>query len=199
MNIGITNADAKVESFDDFVKGIEREVEAVGHKSFFESFRSLSGVVEKDSDLDTTNKIHQDVENYLSEAMKRDYRLDPNLLNSLANTLDELDEKVDNSQSGLKSLQTTASRTSSSWHYGDILYYGIGNDNAAGETSFTGHTAVMTNTKYYVIEASKTRSSGAKVFHWNRNYLWSGCSGVKQYKVTDWLGNEASNSKNLQQ
>ncbi|MFS1518664.1 hypothetical protein V1503_19700 [Bacillus sp. SCS-151] len=50
--------------------------------------------------------------------------------------------------------------------YGDILYYGFGSDNAIGEKSNTGHTAVLSTTDYYVIEASKTANSGNKVHHW---------------------------------
>ncbi len=56
---------------------------------------------------------------------------------------------------------------SGGWREGDILIYKAGSNNALGETSLTGHTAVLSNRSNYVIEASKTEHNGAKVFHWN--------------------------------
>ncbi|MDX8362153.1 hypothetical protein [Cytobacillus sp. IB215316] len=75
------------------------------------------------------------------------------------------------------------------------MYYGFGSDNAIGEKSNTGHTAVLSTTDYYVIEASKTANSGNKVHHWNRSNLWDGASGIKQYKVTTKLGTNATTSE----
>ena len=101
----------------------------------------------------------------------------------LADKMDELDllkaSIVGNEEEG------STARTGT-WRYGDILYYGIGADNAAGESSFTGHTAVLAVNPSYVVEASKTSNNGAKVHYWNVKNLWKGASGIKQYYVHEY-------------
>ena len=101
----------------------------------------------------------------------------------------ELDIKID---AYINPPKTLTRSSLAEWRYGDILYYGMGSDNAVGEKSYTGHTAVLSTTTYYVIEASKTTSNGSKVHHWNRNNLWKGATGIKQYKETRKLGTDAN-------
>ncbi|MEH7344241.1 YiiX/YebB-like N1pC/P60 family cysteine hydrolase [Bacillus sp. JJ1532] len=153
---------------------------------------------QKETFLDQVNNIHVEIEEYfnsLDESVQK-YEFE-----ELVEKLDELDLEANRVQGeeevsesvltegtdGFNSLSATTY-----WRYGDILYYGIGSDNAAGEPSFTGHTAVLSTTDYYVIEASRTSSSGNKVFHWNRDKLWKGASGIKQYKVTTLFGTNAT-------
>ncbi|PJN91170.1 hypothetical protein [Bacillus sp. mrc49] len=117
--------------------------------------------------VDQVNQIHIDVENYLL-TLENDIFYDLNQYYELSDKLGELDIKSEPYfNSGMRSLAT-------SWRYGDILYYSSGSKNSIGEKSYTGHTAVLSTTDYYVIEASKTKNNGAKVHHWNRSNLWGG-------------------------
>ncbi|MEE6451125.1 hypothetical protein RAH41_11190 [Gottfriedia acidiceleris] len=135
--------------------------------------------------INELNQIHIEIEDFL-KSLESDSFYNTQVHIELIDKLGELDLKVE--QYSNKNLL----RASKSWRYGDILYYGIGNNNAAGEKSLTGHTAVLSNIDFFVIEAARTKSNGAKVFHWNRDKLWKGASGIKQYKVTSKLGKDAT-------
>lgn len=135
---------------------------------------------------DRANVIHEEVDEYVKSLSSQEVENNMDLLEILIENLDAIDDQVNaknESENGI---------TATSWRYGDILYYGIGNSNAVGEKSFTGHTAVLSTTNYFVVEASKTNKSGNKVFHWNRTNMWQGASGIKQYKVTSKLGTNAT-------
>lgn len=142
----------------------------------------------KEEFINQVNQIHIDVEDYLT-SLETDVFYDLEEYSELNDKLGELDIKsAPYFNNGIQTLAT-------SWRYGDILYYGSGNSNAIGEKSFTGHTAVLSTTDYYVIEASKTANNGAKVHHWNRSNLWKGASGIKQLKVTTKLGTNATTTE----
>jgi hypothetical protein len=159
-----------------------------------------------DQYLQEANNIHIEVEEFFNTIDSEDFYQSVKF-EELINSLDRLDlevSKVENQPiydiggPGAMSTVTTSSTmstTSTSWRYGDILYYGIGSNNALGEPSFTGHTAVLSTTDYFVIEAARTANNGAKVHHWNRSNLWRGASGIKQYKVTTKLGKNASTTE----
>ncbi|WP_210467862.1 YiiX/YebB-like N1pC/P60 family cysteine hydrolase [Sporosarcina sp. 6E9] len=138
---------------------------------------------------DKANIIHEEVDEYVKSLSSEDIEMNLDLMEILIDNLDAVDEKVN------AEFEAENGITATSWRYGDILYYGIGNTNAVGEKSFTGHTAVLTTTNYYVVEASKTKKSGNKVFHWNRTNMWQGASGIKQYKVTSKLGKNATTTE----
>ncbi|WP_110114792.1 YiiX/YebB-like N1pC/P60 family cysteine hydrolase [Bacillus sp. CGMCC 1.16541] len=144
---------------------------------------------EQDAFVNRVNQIHIDIEDYLT-SMETDIFYELNQYRELSDKLGELDIKADPYLNGGE-MQAMAT----SWRYGDILYYGSGSNNAIGEKSFTGHTAVLSTTDYYVIEASKTANNGAKVHHWNRSNLWKGASGIKQLKVTTKLGTNATTTE----
>jgi hypothetical protein len=153
---------------------------------------------QKEAFLDQVNNIHVEVEEYFNSL---DETVQSYEYEALAEKLDELDLEaniVQGEEEDSDSILMDGTEESNSlsatkyWRYGDILYYGIGSDSSAGEPSFTGHTAVLSTTDYYVIEASKTSRSGNKVHHWNRDKLWKGASGIKQYKVTTLLGRNAT-------
>ncbi|WP_243388307.1 YiiX/YebB-like N1pC/P60 family cysteine hydrolase [Bacillus kexueae] len=154
--------------------------------------------VHVDDLLTEINNLHIKVEDYLNSFQNNDIYNSPSL-EELVEKLDKLDLKANSLKSKKYDIKTSvdvqglaSTSSSKNWRYGDILYYGVGSDNAAGEPSFTGHTAVLSTTDYYVIEASKTSNSGNKVHHWNRSNLWKGASGIKQYKVTNLFGKDAS-------
>lgn len=139
--------------------------------------------------VDKANVIHEEVDEYVKTLSSEEVERNMDLMEILIENLDAIDEQVNaknESENGI---------TATSWRYGDILYYGVGNSNAVGEKSFTGHTAVLTTTNYYVVEASKSKNSGNKVFHWNRTNMWQGASGIKQYKVTSKLGTNATTTE----
>lgn len=133
---------------------------------------------------DKVNNIHIDIENYL-QTINSEKFYNYKQFEELIQKLDKLDLEANKTM-------TQAAVKKKIWRYGDILFYGIGNKNASREKSFTGHTAVLSTTPLFVIEASKTRRNGAKVHHWNRTNLWSGATGIKQYKVTSIFGKDAS-------
>lgn len=142
----------------------------------------------KEELINGVNQIHIDVEDYLT-SLETDIFYNLEEYNELNEKLAELDIKtVAYFNNGIQTMST-------SWRFGDILYYGICNNNAVGEKSFTGHTAVLSTTDYFVIEASKTKNNGSKVHHWNRSNLWKGASGIKQLKVTTKLGKNATNTE----
>lgn len=143
----------------------------------------------KEKFIEQVNQIHIDIDDYLS-SVDTSIFYDSEIQLEMTEKLGELDLKVEQFNK--------FSALATSWRYGDILYYGIGNKNAAGEKSFTGHTAVLSTTDYYVIEAARTKNNGAKVHHWNRDKLWSGASGIRQYKVTSKLGKAATTDKRKQ-
>ncbi|MDY7221211.1 YiiX/YebB-like N1pC/P60 family cysteine hydrolase [Halalkalibacterium halodurans] len=134
------------------------------------------------------SKLHIELENTLEKVQVDIYNT--NEFNSVIDKLDQLDLKSQTlkEQTTLSVLSTS----SKNWRYGDILYYSSGSKNAIGEKSFTGHTAVLSTTDYWVIEAARTKNNGSKVFHWNRRNLWEGASGIKQYKVTSKTGTNAT-------
>ena len=138
---------------------------------------------------DKANVIHEEVDEYVKSLSSKEVEDNLDLLEILIDNMDAIDEKVNAENEAKNGI------TATSWRYGDILYYGIGNKNAVGEKSFTGHTAVLTTTNYYVVEASKTKDGGNKVFHWNRTNMWQGASGIKQYKVTTKLGTNATTAE----
>ena len=138
---------------------------------------------------DKANVIHEEVDKYVKSLSSKEIENNLDLLETLIDNLDAIDEKVNMENEAKNGL------TATSWRYGDILYYGLGNSNAEGEKSFTGHTAVLTTTNYFVVEASKSNKSGNKVFHWNRTNMWQGASGIKQYKVTTLLGTNATTTE----
>ncbi|KAA0548978.1 hypothetical protein FZW96_03440 [Bacillus sp. BGMRC 2118] len=166
--------------------------------------------------INDVNNVHVNVENYFTSLDTEEYYNTPEF-QELINKLDMLDleaNKQSNQQnyrdyrvtsvsdpdaatstSSVSDPDAATSTSTKTWRYGDILFYGIGNLSAASETSFTGHTAVLSTTSYYVTEASKTRSNGAKVYHWNRTNLWQGASGIKQYKVTNIWGTPATTTE----
>ena len=135
------------------------------------------------------NQLHIEAEEYFKNLDKLD---DDDIKNMelIIEKLDELD---------LKKMEVFEDKNRArTWRAGDILIYKSGSNNANGEPSLTGHTAVLSNNENYVIEASKTGSNGAKVFHWNVSNLWDGASGIKQYQVTSTFGTPAnSNEKQL--
>ena len=138
---------------------------------------------------DKANVIHEEVDEYVKSLSSQEVENNMDLMEILIENLDAIDEQVNaknESENGI---------TATSWRYGDILYYGVGNSNAVGEKSFTGHTAVLSTTNYFVVEASKSKNSGNKVFHWNRTNMWQGASGIKQYKVTSKLGTNATTTE----
>lgn len=139
--------------------------------------------------VEQVNQIHIETEDYLN-SVESDAIYEVEQYNQLIEKLGNLDIKA---EPYLNPEEVKSSATS--WRYGDILYYGSGNDNAAGEKSFTGHTAVLSETDYYVIEAARTSNNGAKVFHWNRSNLWKGASGIQQLKVTTKLGTNATTTE----
>ncbi|MEH7123232.1 YiiX/YebB-like N1pC/P60 family cysteine hydrolase [Bacillus sp. JJ1773] len=150
---------------------------------------------QKETFLDQVNNIHVEVEEYFNSLHEtvQSYEYE-----ALAEKLDELDLEANRIQGegevsdSIGTEEFNSLSATKYWRYGDILYYGIGSDSSAREPSFTGHTAVLSTTDYYVIEASKTSRSGNKVHHWNREYLWKGASGIKQYKVTTLFGTNAT-------
>lgn len=144
--------------------------------------RTISG----DALIKETNEI-----NKILEYMNLNPFLEEN--EELYNKIAELGQRADFYINPEDYVQMKVSKKT--WRYGDILMYGAGSKNAVGEKSFTGHTAVLSTTTNYVIEASKTKSSGNKVHHWNRTNLWKGASKIKQYKVTSKLGKNATTAK----
>lgn len=185
------NIDSKIAIVDDLLADSKR----LSKLSMELSIDSEKEIVTSEQEfLEDVNKIHIDVEDYFSTIDSEDF-YDMQEFTELINKLDLLDLEVEKHKNTKQKFDISA--TASTWRYGDVLAYGIGSDNAAGETSFTGHTAVLSTTQYYVIEAARTRNNGAKVFHWNRDNLWSGASGIKQYKITDLLGNEASTADKI--
>lgn len=178
-----TNAQEKSNTAEEDIEyGLEEKVSKV--KTLLEKdvgFESNS----RENFLNEVNQIHIEIEDYL-KSLESDNFYNTQAHIELIDKIGELDLKVE--QYSNKNLL----RASKSWRYGDILYYGIGNNNAAGDKSLTGHTAVLSTKDYFVIEAARTKNNGAKVFHWNRDKLWSGASGIKQYKVTTKLGKDAT-------
>lgn len=138
----------------------------------------------KEDFIGKVNQIHIDFERYRPSDFSTQSDLEKYY--ELFEKLGKLDIKAD------PYINNEIKTMSKSWRYGDILFYGSGSNNAIGEKSFLGHTAVLSTTDYYVIEASTTRSNGAKVFHWNRKKLWDGASGIKQLKVTSKFGKNAT-------
>jgi predicted HAD superfamily Cof-like phosphohydrolase len=142
------------------------------------------------NDLETkANVIHEEVDEYVKSLSSKEIENNLDLMEKLIENLDAVDEKVNAEYEAKNGI------TATSWRYGDILYYGVGNKNAVGEKSFTGHTAVLSTTNYYVVEASKSKDTGNKVFHWNRTNMWQGAAGIKQYKVTTKLGTNATTTE----
>ncbi|KQL42458.1 hypothetical protein AN960_00405 [Bacillus sp. FJAT-25509] len=178
-----TNAQEKSNStLEDIEYGLEEKLSKVNtllEKDVGIEFNS------RENFFNEVNQIHIEIEDYL-KSLDSDNFYNTQVHIELIDKLGELDLKVE--QYSNKNML----RASKSWRYGDILYYGIGNNNAAGDKSLTGHTAVLSTKDYFVIEAARTKNNGAKVFHWNRDKLWSGASGIKQYKVTTKLGKDAT-------
>ncbi|MCR6109896.1 hypothetical protein HXA35_06020 [Bacillus sp. A301a_S52] len=137
--------------------------------------------------IDKVNDLHVEFEELLNSTDDPEY-VNYNSYEELIDLLDELDLKAAQYNGEISTL-------SKRWRYGDILIYKSGSKNAIGEKSLTGHSAVLSTRDYYVIEASRTANNGAKVHHWNRNNLWKGASGIKQYKVTTKLGKNATASE----
>jgi hypothetical protein len=135
------------------------------------------------------NVIHEEVDEYVKSLSSKEIENNLDLMEKLIENLDAVDEKVNAEYEAKNGI------TATSWRYGDILYYGVGNKNAVGEKSFTGHTAVLSTTNYYVVEASKSKDTGNKVFPWNRTNMWQGAAGIKQYKVTTKLGTNATTTE----
>ncbi|MED4532040.1 hypothetical protein ABET51_07805 [Metabacillus fastidiosus] len=161
--------------------------ESKDNNEFKDKKESKKKKVNKDQFFDEVNNIHIEVENYFN-AIDNEEFYNYESFNQLTDKLDKLDlvsKKYDNKNKERSSQAAT-------WRYGDILYYGVGNRNAGGEKSITGHTAVLTKTEFFVVEAARTKNNGHKVHHWNRNNLWEGASGIKQYKVTSVLGKNAT-------
>lgn len=171
-NVGVNDGEGK-ESFQAFVDSKVTEINSLVSQS--------GSVLESQA-----NVVHEEVDRYVKSLSSKELENNLDLLGELVEKVDALDEQV-NKENAHKNQTTSVS-----WRFGDILYYGVGSKNAVGEKSFTGHTAVLSTTNYYVVEASKTKSSGNKVFHWNRTNLWQGASGIKQYKVTSKLGTNAT-------
>ncbi|MEM1503412.1 hypothetical protein RG959_08305 [Domibacillus sp. 8LH] len=154
-------------------------------KAASSSYSSQASKADQEQLIKEANNIHIEVENYFNTVDSDDFYASKQT-EELINKLDQLDLEVNKAKEA-----NVVKAAATSWRAGDILYYGIGNNSASGEKSFTGHTAILSTTDYYVIEASKTKSNGAKVHHWNRTNLWKGASGIKQYKVTSLLGKDA--------
>lgn len=133
------------------------------------------------------NNLHIEVEEYFKSLDKLSEQ-DIEDMEYMIDKLDELDLKK------IEVFEEEKDRALT-WRAGDILIYKTGSNNGNGDKSLTGHTAVLSNKENFVIEASKTGSHGAKVFHWNVSNLWSGASGIKQYQVTSMLGTPASSSE----
>ncbi len=117
------------------------------------------------------NQLHIEAEEYFKNLDKLDDD-DIKDMELIIEKLDELD---------LKKMEVFEDKNrAATWRAGDILIYKTGSNNSNGEPSLTGPTAVLSDRESYVIEASKTVSNGAKVFHWKVSNLWAGASGIKQ-------------------
>lgn len=159
----------------------------------------------KDYFINSVNKFHLELEKYhLKDITTEDDKKFNLLYAKLAEINNIADSYINNNTNTKNSVPLNlnyykpfssgdgSGHQSSRWRYGDILVYITGSTNANGEKSLTGHTAVLSTIPYYVIEASKTKSHGAKVFHWDRKYLWKGASGIRQLQVTSSDGKAAS-------
>ncbi|WP_203363639.1 YiiX/YebB-like N1pC/P60 family cysteine hydrolase [Bacillus sp. REN10] len=175
---------SKIVKIDNLLK----EIQLAGNNSKLSSSSNsvTRGKLNQQRFSDEVNAVHVEVENYFRSLDSSEYYKSPEF-KKLIEKLDQLDLAVDKNYK-----ENVSGKAAKTWRYGDILFYSIGSKNAIGERSFTGHTGVLSTTKYFVIEASKTKNNGAKVHHWNRTNLWKGASGIKQYKVTSKLGNNAS-------
>lgn len=193
----------------------ESEIEGMKEKINEKAIELLSEQVVSEAEINNflkeVQQVRQDFANYveiLDPADEHKFFEETDTLQTLVGELEiKADSYIVESDNNLISMNTKDKRRvensviqknveaqlaqTTRWRIGDILYYGIGSKNAVQEKSFTGHTAVLTTTDFHVIEASQT-TKGNKVHSWNRTFLWDGATGIKQYKVTDKLGNEAS-------
>ena len=88
------------------------------------------------------NVVHEEVDEYVKSLSSKEIENNLDLLETLIDNLDAIDEKV-NAENEAKNGHNCHVMAS----YGDILYYGIGNSNAVGEKSFTGHNCRINNNK----------------------------------------------------
>ena len=161
---------------------------------FYSVLNNLSSKSYSYSELkDIIANIHRNVEIYV-DSIDKNNKTNQEYMIKISDAVDNLDEQY-NKLNNLNYRNSSVTTKSLSWRFGDILYYGTMQNNANGEKSLTGHTAVLSTSARYVIEAATTGSNGAKVFHWHVVNLWSNTTGVKQYRVASWLGNDASVSK----
>jgi len=160
-------------------------------KDFYSELRNLSSKSYSHSEIkNIIANVHRNVEIYL-DGVDKNNKINQEYMNKISDAVGDLDLQY-NKLNNLNSVNYSVTAKSTSWRFGDILYYGALQNNANGEKSLTGHTAVLSTKSKYVIEAATTGGNGAKVFHWNVSNIWSNTTGIKQYKVASWLGKDAS-------
>lgn len=144
-------------------------------------------VESKENFVNNVNNVHEVIDENVGRITSAELFGTP-IFKKLSKKLGKLDIKADPYINGEIGVNAT------SWRYGDILYYPAFATNGNGEKSLTGHTAVLSTTSNYVIEAAKTLN-GNKVLHWSVSKLWADASEVQQYKVTSKLGTNATTTE----
>jgi hypothetical protein len=157
---------------------------------FYTSLNKVAGKKYLSSEMKTVSiNVHKNIEIYM-ETLDKKNKNNQQYIDKII----ELKSSIDNQYNSLNYAKTAVAK-SGTWRYGDVLYYGPFCNNGNAEKSLTGHTAILSTTDKYVIEAATTSSNGAKVFHWSVDKLWKEASGVKQYKIASVLGKDASESE----